>query len=103
MDLLQVVVNNAVSRVDSQTQSGQAAGITETQASNGAPSNSQRGSSRSEQNQNQEFNSSSNTELPPLSGNKSLKIYDIVLQLSKPDMRNLCSILENIWHRFDLD
>ncbi|KAJ6831287.1 E3 ubiquitin-protein ligase UPL1-like [Iris pallida] len=90
MGLLQVVVNNAVAKVDSQIQS---AGITETQASNGDPSNSQRETFSLEQNQNQELNSSSSTELPPLSGNKPLKIYDIFLQLPKPDLRNLCRIL----------
>lgn len=92
MGLLQVVVNNAVAKVDSQIQSGQSAGIIERQASNGAPSNSQRDSSSLEQDQNKE-NSSLSTELLPLSGNKPVKIYDIFLQLPKPDLRNLCSIL----------
>lgn len=90
MGLLQVVVNNAVAKVDSQLQSEQAADTSEAQVSNGASSNSQRDSSILELDQNREANPNSNSELP---GNKSVNTYDIFLQLPKSDLRHLCSIL----------
>ena len=93
MGLLQVVVNNAVIKIDSLPQSEPAKGNSEVQATNEATSDSQKDSSNLEQEPNQETNPSPSSEVPTSVGNKSVTAYDIFLQLPKPDLRNLCSIL----------
>ncbi|CAA6672443.1 unnamed protein product [Spirodela intermedia] len=70
MSLIQVVVNNAVSRIECQPRSREAANY-EAQASNGSSDNTQKGSS---------------TTSEP---------YEILLQLPESDLRNLCSLLSH--------
>lgn len=94
MCLLQVVVNNAVSKVDNLSRSGQAAGISEAQLANGALSNSQIDSSTPEQEHSKDLDQCPNAEVTPSSGAKqSVNLYDILVQLPESDLCNLCRIL----------
>ncbi|XP_072964095.1 E3 ubiquitin-protein ligase UPL1-like isoform X2 [Typha angustifolia] len=91
MCLLQVVVNNAVSKFDSLNHSGPV--NSETQLENEAPSHIPSDSSTHEQIPNQEVSQSSNSELPSSGAKRSLNLSDILLELPESYLCNLCSIL----------
>lgn len=93
MGLIKVVVNNAVAQIDSLSPPESVKGIYEERTSTQAPSDDQKDSSILEKESNQEINPISSAEVPCLGGNKSVTTYDIFLQLPKPDLRNLCTIL----------
>lgn len=97
MGLLQVVVNNAVARIDSFSRPEPAEGNSELQATSEAPSASQKDSLSLEQQPNQEINPCASSEV---AANKSITPYDILLQLPKPDLRNLCTILAHEGYLF---
>lgn len=89
MNLLQVVVNSAASKLECQTQSEQA-----TDDSQNLPANEEASGDPTllEQNSNQEDKSHS-AELSTSDGKKCINIYDIFLQLPQSALHNLCSLL----------
>ncbi|CBI39752.3 unnamed protein product, partial [Vitis vinifera] len=88
MNLLQVVVNSAASKLECQTQSEQA-----TDDSQNLPANEASGDpTLLEQNSNQEDKGHS-AELSTSDGKKCINTYDIFLQLPQSDLHNLCSLL----------
>lgn len=86
MGLLQVIVNNAVSRAECQSRSGQATAC-EDQMENGAPVDTQNDTSTSEDNPNPK------SEVPCAGRKRTIDPYDILLQLPESDLRSLCSLL----------
>ncbi|XP_077221899.1 LOW protein: E3 ubiquitin ligase-like protein isoform X2 [Tasmannia lanceolata] len=93
MGLLQVVVNNAASKVDSHLLSGQSVANSQTLPDKGASSDTQKDPPTSEQNAEQELNKSSSSEASPSGGKKTINPYDILLQLPESDLSNLCSLI----------
>ncbi|KAG0451467.1 hypothetical protein HPP92_026407 [Vanilla planifolia] len=91
MNLIQVIVYNAVSRIDCEPQSIPDASNFET-IKDISPSDGLKHSTVLEQNHAQDFNSS-RSNLQASSGEKSFSPYDIFLQVPKPDLCNLCQIL----------
>ena len=88
MNLLQVVVNSAASKLECQTQSEQA-----TDDSQNLPANEASGDpTLLEQNSNQEDKGHS-AEVTTSDGKKCINTYDIFLQLPQSDLHNLCSLL----------
>lgn len=86
MSLIQVIVNNAVSKIDCLPPSGQAADGSENQ-------DTQKDSSTLEQNPGLEKNQSPCLEVPSSGLNNPVSQYDLLLQLPDSDLRNLCTIL----------
>lgn len=95
MGLLQVVVNNAIAKVDPVPQSETVKGNSETQAANDVLPDSEKDSSNLDYEPNQEINPSPGSEVPSLGNKSSITTYDIFLQLPKHDLRNLCSVLSH--------
>ncbi|ONK82067.1 uncharacterized protein A4U43_C01F35780 [Asparagus officinalis] len=93
MGLLQVVVNNAVARIDSLPPSEPAKGVSEMHEAAEFPSDSQKDSSILNKESNQEMDQIPSAEVSSSKGNTSVTTYDIFLQLPKPELRNLCTIL----------
>ena len=93
MSLLQVVVNNAVSKVDSQPETGQASGSAEVLPENDAPSDTHKDPSALESNQPLDIDGNPIADVPSLGVKESMKPYDILSQLPETDLRNLCGIL----------
>ncbi|KAG0454478.1 hypothetical protein HPP92_023770 [Vanilla planifolia] len=91
MNLIQVIVYNAVSRIGCEPQSIPDASNFET-IKDISPSDGLKHSTVLEQNHAQDFNSSPSN-LQASSGEKSFSPYDIFLQVPKPDLCNLCQIL----------
>lgn len=89
MGLIQVIVDNAVAKIDCQSQSVLAAGRSETQADN-TPSNSMRDSTILEQNHD---NPSFRNQQPNVVGKESFSAHNTFLQLPKHVLCNLCCIL----------
>lgn len=86
MSLLQVVVKNAVSKIDCLPPSGEAADGPENQ-------DTQKCSSTSEQNSGPEMNQGPCTDVPSSGGKNCVSQYDLLLQLPDSGLHNLCSIL----------
>nr|XP_010929052.1 E3 ubiquitin-protein ligase UPL1 isoform X2 [Elaeis guineensis] len=86
MSLIQVVVNNAVSKIDCPPPSGQA-------ADGSAIQDTQKDSSTLEQNPDLEKNQGSCPAVPSLGRNNPVSQYDLLLQLPDSDLHNLCTIL----------
>ncbi|KAH7660208.1 E3 ubiquitin-protein ligase HUWE1 protein [Dioscorea alata] len=93
MSLLQVVVNHAVSKVDSQPETGQASGSAEVLPENDAPSDTHKDPSTLESNQPLDIDGKPIADVPSLGVKETIKPYDILSQLPETDLRNLCGIL----------
>lgn len=93
MGLLQVVVNNAASKVECQTHSVQS--VTESQIlpDPGASGDTPNETPTSKHDSNQEVDKGAGSEVSPSVEKKVVKPYDIFLQLPESDLRNLCSLL----------
>ncbi|KAI0492443.1 hypothetical protein KFK09_026716 [Dendrobium nobile] len=92
MALIQVIVDNAVAKINCHPPSVIAAGRSETQADS-TPSNSLRDSTILEQNHDQDDNPSSSNQQPNGDGEELFSAHNTFLQLPKPVLCNLCSIL----------
>ncbi|KAL5974363.1 E3 ubiquitin-protein ligase upl1 [Asimina triloba] len=93
MGLLQVVVNNAALKVESQPpQPEQVPANSQTSSEKGSSDDTPPNPLQSDQNTEQEKNKIMNAETPP-AGVNSCNPYDIILQLPESDLRHLCSLL----------
>ncbi|XP_038983602.1 E3 ubiquitin-protein ligase UPL1-like isoform X2 [Phoenix dactylifera] len=88
MSLLQVVVKNAVTKIDCLPPSGEAADGSQNQ-------DTQKYSSTSEQNSGPEMDQGPCTEVPSSGGKNPVGQYDLLLQLPDSDLHNLCIILSH--------
>lgn len=89
MSLIQVVVNNAVSRIECQPRSRETDNC-EAQATNESSNTTQKESSTSDDNSNP-----TKSEVPCSPGKRTSGPYEILLQLPNSDLRNLCSLLSH--------
>lgn len=92
MGLMQVIVDNAVSKIGCQPQSVLAVDRFESLAGS-TPSNSLRDSTMLEQNHIQDDNPSSSNQHPNVDGEESFSANNTLLQLPTDVLCNLCSIL----------
>ncbi|XP_058115253.1 E3 ubiquitin-protein ligase UPL1 isoform X2 [Magnolia sinica] len=93
MVLLQVVVNNAASKVESQPQPEQVPANSQTSSEKGASDETPKDPLPSDQISGQDSNKNASAEAFTSSGKKIVNPYDIILQLPESDLRNLCSLL----------
>ncbi|XP_020586141.1 E3 ubiquitin-protein ligase UPL1-like isoform X2 [Phalaenopsis equestris] len=92
MGLIQVIVDNAVAKIDCQRQYVLAAGRSVTQADS-TPSNSLRDSAILEQIRDQDGNPNSSNRQLNVDGEESFSAHNTFLQLPNPVLCNLCRIL----------
>ena len=88
MNLLQVVVNSAASKLECQTQAEQAA-----DDSQNLPANEASGDPTLLGQNSDQKDKSHSAELSTSDGKKRINTYDIFLQLPQSDLHNLCSLL----------
>ncbi|KAL6600606.1 hypothetical protein ACP70R_045406 [Stipagrostis hirtigluma subsp. patula] len=93
MCLLEVVVNNAASKVDCQPGSAQIANSSDVEFAVGAESETQAEPSTLEQVHIQDSNQSKDVELPASVARQDVNVHDILTQLPDSELHNLCNIL----------
>lgn len=92
MGLIQVVVDTAASKLESQSQSEKGLADTQNLPADEAPSNIEKDAPSVESDSNQQ---DKNADMNPChsEGKKNVDMYNIFLQLPQSDLRNLCSLL----------
>ncbi|KAL4185741.1 hypothetical protein AMTRI_Chr10g7440 [Amborella trichopoda] len=91
--LLQVVVNNAATKVKCQLHSRQVLDGSQSLPDKSAPSDTRKDGPASEQTELKEPEKSSTTNASTSGGKEEVNPYDVLLQLPESDLRNLCSLL----------
>ncbi|KAG5154879.1 hypothetical protein AAZX31_05G122700 [Glycine max] len=92
MGLIQVVVDTAASKLESQSQSEKGMADTQNLSASEAPSNTEKDAPSVESDSNQQ-DKHADTNPCHSEGKKNVDMYNIFLQLPKSDLRNLCSLL----------
>ncbi|OVA07229.1 Ubiquitin-associated domain/translation elongation factor EF-Ts [Macleaya cordata] len=93
MGLLQVVVDTAASKLESQLHSQKAAVDSQTLLANAASSGIRKDPPISEPDSGQELDKNTGAEVSTLDEKGTVNLYDIFLQIPESDMRNLCNLL----------
>ncbi|XP_062199173.1 E3 ubiquitin-protein ligase UPL1-like isoform X2 [Phragmites australis] len=93
MCLLEVIVNNAASKVDYPPRSAQFANSSDVELVNGAASQAQVEPSTLEQVRVQDNNQSKDVEVPASGARQDANVHDILTELPDAELHNLCSIL----------
>lgn len=92
MGLIQVVVDTAASKLESQSQSEKGMADTQNLSASEAPSNTEKDAPSVESDSNQQ-DKHADTNPCHSEGKKNVDMYNIFLQLPQSDLRNLCSLL----------
>lgn len=92
MGLIQVIVDTAASKLESQSQSEKEMADTQKLSASEVPSNTEKDAALVESDSNQQ-DKRADMHVCHSEGKKSIDMYNIFLQLPQSDLRNLCSLL----------